>query len=100
MLRTSRLEPACGSTPQGVVDLVHNIRCADPAVVEAATVETLKSLFAAADRVELDKDLALTVGIDSDVNYLAIFFFTLSLDFDLKLFNPVVANHALFPGKR
>lgn len=100
MLRTSRLEPACGSTPQGVVDFVHNVRSTDATVIEVPAVQALKSLFAARDRIELDEDLTLTVGINSNVDNLAVLLLALGLDFNFEFFDPVVANDALFPGRR
>lgn len=66
-------------------------------MVEVATVQSLESLFATRDRVKLDKDVAVTVGVDSNMDDLAILFVALSLDFDLKIFDPVVAVVTLLP---
>lgn len=43
------LEPACGSAPKGVVDLVDDVRGHDRAVVKTATVKTLKSFLTTRD---------------------------------------------------
>jgi hypothetical protein len=67
-------------------------------VVERATVETLESLLATGDRVELDEDVALAVGVNSNVNDLAVLLIALSLDFELELLDPVVTPVALFPS--
>ena len=44
-----RLEPARSSTPKGVVDLVDNVRGHDRAMIETATVKTLKSFLTTRD---------------------------------------------------
>ena len=94
---TSRLELACSSAPKRVVDFVNNVRGADGTVVEVATVETLESLLATGDRVELNEDVALAVGVDSNVDDLAVLLVTLGLDLNLEILDPVVAPVALFP---
>jgi hypothetical protein len=66
-------------------------------VVEVATVETLKSLLTAGDRVELDENFALTVGVDGDMNNFAVLLVALSLDLRLQLLDPAVAPVLLFP---
>jgi hypothetical protein len=66
-------------------------------MVEVATVETLKSLLTAGDRVELDEDLALTVGIDGDMNNFAVLLVALSPDLSLQVLDPAVAPVLLFP---
>ena len=66
-------------------------------MVEVTAVETLKSLLAAGDRIELDVDVAFTVRVYCNVNNLAIFLVTLGLDVDLKFFDPVDTNVAQFP---
>lgn len=43
------LELAGGSTPERVVDLIHDVRGHDNAVVETATVKTLKSFLTTRD---------------------------------------------------
>ena len=88
---------AGGSAPERVVDLVHDIGGADHAVVEVAAVETLESLLTARDRVELDVDVALGVGIDSNVYDLSVLLVALALDFCLEVFDPVAAEVLLFP---
>jgi len=67
-------------------------------VVESTTVETLESLLTAGDGVELDEDVAVAVGIDSNVNDLAVLLVTLGLDLVLELLVPVVTVVTLFPG--
>ena len=57
----------------------------------------MESLLAAGDGVKLDEDVALAVGVDSNVNDLAVLLVALSLDFDLEVFDPVVTPVALFP---
>lgn len=91
------LEPAGSSTPERVVNLVDNVRSADDASVEATAVEALKSLLAAGHGVELDKNFALTVSVDSNMNDLAVLLITLRLDFNFKVFNPVITPVALLP---
>jgi len=58
----------------------------------------LESLLTAGDGVELDEDVALAVGIDSNVNDLAVLLVTLGLDLVLELLVPVVTIVALLPG--
>lgn len=67
-------------------------------MVESTTVETLESLLTAGDGVELDEDVALAVGVDSNVNDLAVLLVTLGLDLVLELLVPVVTVVALLPG--
>lgn len=67
-------------------------------MVESTTVETLESLLATGDGVELDEDVALAVGVDSNVNDLAVLLVTLGLDLVLELLVPVVTVVALLPG--
>ena len=67
-------------------------------MVESTTVETLESLLTAGDGVELDEDVAVAVGIDSNVNDLAVLLVTLGLDLVLELLVPVVTVVTLFPG--
>lgn len=57
----------------------------------------MKSLLATGDRVELDKDVAFAVGVNSNVDDFAILLVTFGLDFDLKVFDPAVAIVALLP---
>lgn len=67
-------------------------------MVESTTVETLESLLTTGDGVELDEDVALAVGVDSNVNDLAVLLVTLGLDLVLELLVPVVTVVALLPG--
>lgn len=67
-------------------------------MVESTTVETLESLLTTGDGVELDEDVALAVGVDSNVNNLAVLLVTLGLDLVLELLVPVVTVVALLPG--
>jgi len=66
-------------------------------VVEVATVETLESLLTAGHGVELDEDVTLAVGVDSNVDDLAVLLVTLGLDLNLEILDPIVAPVALFP---
>jgi hypothetical protein len=52
-------------------------------MVEVAAVQSLKSFLATGDGLELDEDIALAVGVDSDVDNLAILLVALSLDLSL-----------------
>lgn len=92
-----RSKSARSSAPERVVDLVDHVRGTDRAVVEAATVETLESFLTTRDRVELHVNVAFGVGVDSDVNDLAVLLVTLNLDFGLKIFDPVITPGFLFP---
>jgi hypothetical protein len=58
----------------------------------------LESLLTTGDRVELDEDIALAVGVDRNVNDLAVLLVALGPDLTLKLLDPVVTNVALFPS--
>jgi len=58
----------------------------------------LESLLTAGDGVELDEDVTLAVGVDSNVNDLAVLLVTLGLDLVLELLVPVVTVVALLPG--
>lgn len=84
-------ELASRSAPERVVDLVHNVRRTNHAVIEVTAVQTLQGLLAAGDRVELDVDIAVGVGVDRDVNDFSVLLVALSLDFDLQLLGPVGA---------
>jgi hypothetical protein len=66
-------------------------------MVKIATVETLESLLTAGDGVELYVDVALGVGIDGDVNDLAVFLIALGLNLNLQVLDPAVAKVLLFP---
>jgi hypothetical protein len=66
-------------------------------VIEVATVETLKSLLTTRDGVELDEDVAFAVGVNGDVNDLAVLLVALGLDLCLEVFDPVVTPVPLFP---
>jgi hypothetical protein len=66
-------------------------------MVEAATVESLQSLLSARDRVELDVDVTLGVGVNGDVNDLAVLLVALNSDFALEVLDPAVAVSLLFP---
>jgi hypothetical protein len=68
-------------------------------MVEVATVETLESLLAAGDGIKLDEDVALAVGVDGDVDDLAVLFAALALDLYFELLDPAVAEVLLFPKK-
>jgi hypothetical protein len=58
----------------------------------------LESLLTTGDRVELDEDIALAVGVDRNVNDLAVLLVALGPDLTLELLDPVVTNVALFPS--
>jgi hypothetical protein len=58
----------------------------------------LESLLTTGDRVELDEDITLAVGVDRNVNDLAVLLVALGPDLTLKLLDPVVTNVALFPS--
>ena len=91
------LELASSSTPEGIVDLVDDVGGTDSAVVEVAAVKTLKSLLAPGNRVELDINVTLGVGVDSDMDDFAVLLVTFGLDFGLQIFDPVVTPGFLFP---
>jgi hypothetical protein len=67
-------------------------------VVEVTTVETLEGFLSARYRIELDIDVAFRVGIDGDVDNLAIFLVALDLNFALKVLDPAVSEGFLFPA--
>jgi hypothetical protein len=58
----------------------------------------LESLLTTGDRVELDEDIALAVGVDRNVNDLAVLLVALGPNLTLELLDPVVTNVALFPS--
>jgi hypothetical protein len=91
------LEPAGGSTPEGVVDLVDDVGGHDRAVVEAATVETLQSFLTTRDGVKLDENFAFSVRIYGDLDDLAVLFVTLGPDLGLEVLDPAAAILALLP---
>lgn len=66
-------------------------------MVKVAAVKTLKSLFSARDRVKLDVDVALRVGINSDVHDLPVFLVAFGLDLAFEVLDPAVAVGLLFP---
>ena len=84
---------------QRVVDLVHNIGSTDNTEVECPAVESLQGLLATADGVELDKDLAVGIGVDGDVNDFAVLLIALDFDLDLKLLGPVGAVLGQLPAQ-
>ena len=77
-----------GTAVDGVVHLVDDVRSTNGSVVEVSTIQTLEGFLTTGDRVEFHKDLAIGVGVHSDVNDLAILAIALSLDFVLKIFSP------------
>jgi hypothetical protein len=90
------LELAGCSTPERVVDFVDNVRCTDRSVVETASVKTLEGFLTSRNRVELDVDIALCVGVNSNVHNFAVLLVALDLDFGLEVLYPVVAPGLLF----
>jgi hypothetical protein len=90
------LELAGCSTPERVVDFVDNVRCTDRSVVETASVKTLEGFLTSRDRVELDVDIALCVGVNSNVHNFAVLLVALDPDFGLEVLYPVVAPGLLF----
>lgn len=92
------LEPAGGSAPEGVVDLVDDVRSHDRAVVETATIKTLQSFLTTRDRVKLDVNVAFCVWVDGDVDDLAVLLITLGPDFGFEVLDPAVTVGFLLPG--
>jgi hypothetical protein len=69
-------------------------------VVETASVKTLEGFLTSRNRVELDVDIALCVGVNSNVHDFAILLVALDLDFGLEVLYPVVAPGLLFSELR
>jgi hypothetical protein len=65
-------------------------------VVETASVKTLEGFLTSRDRVELDVDIALCVGVNSNVHNFAVLLVALDPDFGLEVLYPVVAPGLLF----
>lgn len=57
----------------------------------------MEGFLAAGDRVELDVNVALAVGIDSNMENLAVLLVTLGLDLTFEILDPAVAEVLLFP---
>lgn len=68
---------------------------ADLSPAEESAVETLDGVFAALDLVEFEVDITLGVGIEGDVDDLAVFFGALGADVVFELFDP---GFAFFSG--
>lgn len=66
-------------------------------MVEVATVEALKSFLAAGHGIKLDVNVAFGVGVDSDMNNLAVLLVAFALNLSLQVFDPVVTPSFLFP---
>ena len=67
-------------------------------MVEAATVQTLKSLLTACNRVEFDINITFRIGVGSNVEYFAVFLVTFDFDFGFEVLDPVVAPVLLLPN--
>jgi hypothetical protein len=67
-------------------------------VVEVPAVETLQSLLAARDGVELDINVALGVRVNGDVDDLAVFLVAFALNLGLEVLDPAVAEVLLLPA--
>lgn len=61
---------------------------ADLSPAEESAVEALDGVLAALDLVEFEVDVALGVGIEGDVDDLAVFFRALGADVVFKFFDP------------
>lgn len=89
-----------GCGVERVVDSINDVRGANRAAVEATTVKTLHSFLATGKRIELDVDVAIRVGVNSDVDNLAVLLVALGLHLDLQLFSPVGAKLLQLPGRK
>ena len=76
-------------TKERVVDLVDHVGSSNSAAVEAASIETLISRLATCNFGELQVDVAIGVGIDRDMNDLAVACLALIVDFFFEVFDPV-----------
>lgn len=74
---------------------VDNRLRADLSPAEESAVETLDGVFAALDLVEFEVDITLGVGIEGDVDDLAVFFGAFGADVVFELFDP---GFAFFSG--
>jgi len=87
-LSSHRLRPG----KQRTVHCIHDrLRCDRPATKEAS-VQTLHSLLAASDSVELDVDVALSVRVEREMHDVPVLLLALFADVVFELFDPVLAT--------
>ena len=82
---------------QRLIDFIDDIGCSDGAIVEGAAVETLDGLFTSGDILEFHVDVAVGIGVHSNVNNLAVLGVALIFDLILKNFDPVCALRFQLP---
>jgi hypothetical protein len=94
-LREFLSRPAAGSPEQAGIHRVDDRRSRNAPASEESAVESLDRFFAAADLVELDVYLALTVGVKRNVNNMAILFLTFRLNIILQFFDPSITGFSV-----
>jgi hypothetical protein len=74
----------------------------DLPTAKVSSVQSLDGVLASADPVELEVDVALSVGVEGDVHDMAVFFFAFGADIvfeffdpDLTFFSVVIVSNAL-----
>lgn len=80
-----------GAREQTAVDRIHNWSRRDHASVKVAAVEALNGVLAARHLIELEVDVTLRVGIQSDVHHMPILLLSLLANLLLKFLDPILA---------
>lgn len=80
-----------GARKQTAVDSIHNRRRADLSPAEETAVQALDGVLSALNLVKLQVDIALGVGVDGNVNDVAVFVLCFLTNVIFKFLNPVFA---------
>jgi len=77
-----------GAREQTAVDCIHNRRGADHATSKVPAVQALDGVLATLNLVEFEKDVAIRVGVQRNMDYVAIFLFGFLSNVILEFFDP------------
>jgi hypothetical protein len=79
-----------GAREQTAVDRVHNRSSSDHPAVKVAAVQALDGVLSTLNLVELEVDVAGRVGVERDVDDVAVFLFCLLADFLFEFLGPIL----------
>lgn len=77
-----------GPREQAAVHGVNDWLCANLPTAKVSSIQSFDGIFASADTLELEVNIALGVGIERDVDDMAILLFAFSSDIVLEFFDP------------
>lgn len=77
---------------QAAIHSINNITSRNHPSAKESSIQTFNGILTTHDAVELHINVALRVGIDSDVDDVAVFVFGFDADVVFELFDPVVAG--------